>query len=254
VLKSTNHYLVFALALGLFAFGTISAPWQPPPSARQENAFIVTLDILKAFYPEVFGKGWYFNVSTGHPVDDERGRWGEFSGFKFGIKRFPPTFPWNPTYDQSTAKMTEPPENTTFLEGRTRVGHDGEIISFLASGELARSQQNDAMHKLIDSHPERSEDQEIHTLKEAGAKYGPADKEQFMKSLHLEKSEKILGRLKILLIEFNPPSPDHVGNFAAGAFQWVIHAEAELPDGTHTKYALGFEPFDGRLIGIHRMN
>jgi hypothetical protein len=95
-------------------------------------------------------------------------------------------------------------------------------------------------------------EQEVQALKNAGASFGPAEKEAFVNSLHLERAEQALGRLKVLSVDFVLPD-EHIGNFAAGAFQWAVHAEAQLPDGTICKYALGFEPFKGKLIYTTRM-
>lgn len=250
--RLTNHLFILILALGLFALGTISAKSQPPPATDQKNVFMITQEVLRTFYAEVFGKGWYFNVSTSQPIDDDR--WGEFSGLKFKITRFSPGTSFNATFDAKTGKALPQPGNTIFLEGTTWAGRAGQITQFFTSGQLAHSQQNDTIHQLIESHPEWSEVQQIVALKQAGARYGPADKSQFLDTLHLEKAETIFGRLRITLVEFNLPSPNHEGSFAAGALNWAVHAEAELTDGTHAKYAFGFEPFEGKLISIHRMN
>lgn len=250
--RSINRHLALVLALGLWLFGITSVAVPSPPATGGKNAFTVTRDILKIFYPEAFGSGRYFNAYTGQPVDDEQ--WGEFRGLSFTISRFGPGVSWNQTHDASTGKTIPPPANEVVLKGTTWVGNNGELIQFSVSGDLAHSQQNDAIHNLIESHPEWSGEQEIHYLKDAGAKYGPADKQQFMSSLHLDKAEKILGPLRILLIEFNNANSDHVGDFAAGAFQWAVQGEAQLPDGGHAKYAFGFEPLDGRLVSIHHMN
>lgn len=251
---SKSISLARAILTALVAFSSCLIMVSSSASARidQSNAFTITQHVLEAFYPEVFGNGRYLNVSTGQPTDDVS--WGHFFGFEFKITRFSPSVSWNPTYDLRTGKMASRPENSTFLEGSTWVGFHGEIIQFFVSGDFAHSQQNAAIRGLVESHPEWSEEQEIHALNEAGAKYGPAERDQFIKSLDLEKADKPLGRLKILLVEFNPPSPDHVGNFASGALDWVVHAEAGLPDGTRIKYSFAFEPFEGKLIGIHRVN
>jgi hypothetical protein len=58
--------------------------------------------------------------------------------------------------------------------------------------------------------------------------------------------------MRILNIDFSRPNPDREGNSAAGAFDWVVHAESELRDGTHIKYSLVFELLSGRLTYIRR--
>ena len=245
--KSTNHQLVLTLTLGLLALCGISAGSGLPAPAQKDNPFMIAQDILKVFYPELFGNQWHLNVSTSQPIDDDR--WGEFSGFDFKVARFGPGTSFNPTFDESTGKMATPPQNTTFLEGRTWVGRDGRITQFFVRGDLAHSPQNDAIHKLIESHPEWSDEQDVAALKKAGARYGPNDKQQFVDSLHLDKAEKVLGKLKVVLLEFQTvANPQHDGSFAS--LFWVVHAEAQLPDGTRGRYVFGFEPFGGKLTDL----
>jgi hypothetical protein len=42
----------------------------------QKDLFTITREILKAFYPEIFAKRWYFHVSAFRPVDDAQ--WSQF--------------------------------------------------------------------------------------------------------------------------------------------------------------------------------
>jgi len=217
--------------------------------AGQGNTFAITRDTLKAFYPEIFGNGRYVSFSVGQPVDNDS--WGEFFGFQFKVTRFGPGVSWNPTFDPKTGQMRPTPDNTTFLEGSSWIGYHGEILRFLVGGDLAHSQQNEAIRKLVESHPEWSEDQAIRALKEAGARYGPAEKEQFVSALHLDRAEKFLGRLSIKLVEFDGVSPDHVGNFAR--FTWIVQAIGEFPDGTHQTHGFSFEPFEGKLISLSEL-
>lgn len=245
--RLTSRAVLYTVMLGLTALGLgPRTPGQSPP-ADQKNLFTLTQSILKAFYPELFARGLYLNVSTGQPADDDW--WGEFSGFDFNVRRFSPGTSFNPTFNATTGERISTPENTMFLEGRTWVGRDGRIIQFFVRGELAHSRQNDAMHKLVESHPEWSAEQDVAALKRAGARYGPNDKQHFARSLHLDRAENVLGKLKIELLEFRTvANPQHDGSFAS--LSWVVHADAQLPDGTCGRYVFGFEPFDGKLTDL----
>lgn len=239
-----------ALLVASFAVGTVLLAITPAISSpEQPNAFNISRDLLSAFYPEIFGNGRYVGFSTGQPVDNNS--WSEIFGFEFKVTRFGPGVSWNPTFDPRTGQMRPIPENTTFLQGSSWIGYHGEIIRFAVDGDLAHSQQNDTLRKLIQSHPEWSEDQGIHALKEAGARYGPAEKQLFIEGLHLERAERVLGRPKIKLVEFQGLSPDHVGSFVS--LFWIVQVEGQFPDGTHRTYGLGFEPFEGKLTDIHEM-
>lgn len=245
--KSINRIMTALSALGLaFSCMTLGTA-QDTPSYPQSSTFKLTRRVLEVFYPELFGNKWHVNFSASQPVEDNP--WGDFFGCEFKVKRFSPDTSFSPLYDARAGKMAPEPENPTFLEGSSWIGHHGEMIRFLVNGSLAHSQQNGAIRKLVESHPEWSEEQDIAALKKAGADYGPDNKEKFIGSLHLERAEKVLGQLKIEFVEFQAlANPQHDGSFAS--LFWVVHAEVQLPDGTHGRYAFGFEPFGGKLTGL----
>jgi hypothetical protein len=247
MLESIRHRLIWLCALGIFLSAVLVRP-QETRSTRQRNAFTIVHEILQASYPQIFGNGWYVGFVTGQPIDDVS--WGEFHGFTFSVTRFAPGMSWNTTADAITGKITPPPENSTFLEGSSWVDYQGHgrIIRLIFEGDLACSRQNKAIRELVQSHPEWSEDEATRALKKAGAHYGPDDKQQFLQSIHLDKFERVLGRLQIRLVEFQGLSPDHVGNFAAPF--WVVQAEGHFPDGTRRTYGFSFEPFEGKLTGL----
>ncbi len=240
------------IAVLLFTLAVSSSPLtlenaQMRPLSLGKNPFTMTQDLLKAFYPEAFGNKWQVNFSASQPVDDDV--WGNFSGCEFEVKRFSSGVSFSPVWDESTHKFRTPPENTIFLEGSSWIGAHGEVIRFLAKGDLARSQQNESIRKLVESHPEWSEDRAIQALKEAGARYGPDAKQLFIDSLRLTHADIALGNLEINKAEFATlANPGHVGSFAE--LYWVVYADVKLPGGTQGQYAFEFEPFEGKLTGI----
>jgi hypothetical protein len=254
------RYLTSILAV--LAASTIGAS-QRSPFATSTNAFAVTQTVLKIFYPEVFGNSRQVVFSAEHPADSDV--WGEFTGLQFTIKRFSSDTSWDYLVDPKTGKPIAPPENTTFLEGSTWVTPKWGLMQLIIEGDLANSKQNKAIASLVQSHPDWSDEQAAGALKSAGALYGPADKNDFTKSLHLPDLEKSLG-LRILspenskqpdAREFPPiwfqgwPNSGHVGEF--GRFEWVVRMEADFGDGHTNKYALDFEPFQGKLTNIFHL-
>jgi hypothetical protein len=254
------RYLTFALAV---LVGSTIGAGQRSPFATSTNPFAVTQTVLKIFYPEVFRNKRQAVFSAEHPADSEV--WGDFTGFQFTIKRFSSETSWDILVDPKTGKQIAPPENTTFLEGSTWVTPKWGLMRLIIEGDLANSKQNQAMTKLVESHPEWSDEQAAGALKSAGALYGPADESEFTKSLHLPELEKSLG-LKIVSSEnskqpdarMNPPirfqgwsNPDHVGSFVG--FAWFVGMEADSRDGHTRKYSFIFEPFQGKLKDIYQL-
>jgi hypothetical protein len=235
--------------LWISLFAPLARPQASPP-ANKKDTFDVARDILAASYPEIFGKNWYIGFSTGQLVDNNS--WGQIYGFDFKVTRFGPGVSWNTTSD-TTGKIIAPPENSTFLQGSSWIDYRGQlrILRFVLDGDLACSRQNKALRDLVETHPEWSEEEAIRAMKQAGARYGPRDQEDFLKAIRLDRFEGLLGRLQTRLVAFQGLSPDHLGNFAS--LFWVVQAESILPDGTHRKYGFRFEPFEGKLIGLSQI-
>jgi hypothetical protein len=250
--RKMGQYLT--LALGVLFASTIGAS---QPFSSSTNVFAITQSVLRIFYPEVFGQGRQAIFSSEHPVDSNV--WGDFSGTHFTVKRFSSDTSWNPLNDAKTGQLIAPPENTTFLEGQIWVAPRFGLMWLIIEGDLANAKQNTAIAALVESHPEWSDEQAADALKSAGALYGPADKSEFTKSLHLPELEKSLG-LKLVSSE-NPEfppirfegwtNPDHVGSF--GRFAWAVRLQADFPGGRPRKYAFVFEPFHGKLTDIFKV-
>jgi hypothetical protein len=251
------------LGLGLLALiaPTISGG-QQVSIGSPSDAFTITRAVLRIFYPEVFGKGEQVAFSAEHPVDWDS--WQDFSGIDFTVKRFSSGVSWNPTVDMKTGKLIAPPQNTIFLQGSTWMSPPGYLRRFYVHGELANTEQNHTVAKLIESHREWSDEEAGRALKNAGAVYGAQDRDKFERSLDVADLEKSLG-LRIASvaelerqygttqplpwIEFSGWSdPEHEGDFTG--FEWTVWFEARLSDGSTRMYAFTFEPFHGKLTNI----
>ena len=81
----------------------------------------------------------------------------------------------------------------------------GRVHEFHAYSDAVHQQQRDLLHHLVASHAEWSNTQIANALKQAGARFGPDDKEAFVKSLPLNKVERFLGKIKITSVEFDYP-------------------------------------------------
>jgi hypothetical protein len=253
----------FALGVGFLVGATIGAD-QHVPFGTSTNAFAVTQSVLKAFYPEIFGKERHVVFSAGHPVDSDT--WGQFTGFQFTVKRFSPEVSWGVMIDGKTGKVVPPPENTKFLEGQVWMFPQGDLRQLFFEGELAHSKENHAIEMLVESHREWSDERAGRALKEAGALYGPTDKDVFTRTLRLPDLEKSLGLTIISTentkqasaailpsIEFEGwTNPGHVGSFTG--FVWTVRMDAGLADGHARKYAFNFEPFEGKLVDIVQLH
>lgn len=220
-------------------------------SSECETTVTRVHDLLQVAYPELIGKDRFMTVSIGQPLD---GSWRRLYEIRFEITPLPPDVSYDlPPLDPHTGKPVSPPSNTALLNGAVSFDVQGRISKMWADGpDITHSEKNTEIEQLIESHPGWSNAKDYEELKKAGALYGPADKDQFVQSVHLERFEKFFGDLKIKSVEFNGVTTEHEGSF--GSMFWDIDAEAKLPGGGTCIYAFGFEPFGGRLVQIERVD
>jgi hypothetical protein len=70
------------------------------------------------------------------------------------------------------------------------------------SGPFVDGRQEKLM-KEVDAHPEWSDEQVVKALKAAGARFGPDDREAFLRALPLKELEPFTGRLEVRSVYFN---------------------------------------------------
>lgn len=211
-------------------------------AVRTESQSRTARDFLEVAYPELFGKGHFLKISMTQPIDNA---WDRLGRMEFEVKFFDPQVTFNIDLDQHTGKPIPPPQNATILQGMIQFDDTGHVVM----EDTNTQKQKSEIEALIESHPEWSDVKDYEELKKAGALYGPADKEQFVRSIHFDRFERFLGHLEIKSAEFDGVSEVHTGSFAS--LVWSVRASAQFPDGTPRTYVLSFEPFRGRLIGIH---
>jgi hypothetical protein len=121
----------------------------------------------------------------------------------------------NTTIDLATGKRFIREARIT-MEGFFQLAPSGQIERiYVWNSKLVQSEQNEKLHEIVQSHPEWSETDACKALKDAGALFGPNDQEAFLKSIHLDEFEKLLGSLRVASASFNGfANPDHAGDFA----------------------------------------
>jgi hypothetical protein len=217
---------------------------------RDPNSAIALIrGFVESVYPEIIGQDRYMRISIGQSVDRS---WLEVYGVGFEIETIPPGVSFSPSFDRETGKQTSPPQNETLLSGQLQFDGDGNVENLWVDSALTNGKQNDALHHLVQAHPEWPEAKSYDELKKAGALYGPAEKEQFVKALHIDRFEKLLGRLTVTSVEFDGLTREHVGSFSM--LDWRVNADADPGNGTHASYVFTFEPFGGRFVGLLRLH
>ena len=237
-----------AVMVLLFALGTPTGLAQQNPPISQETVLTFVHDFLQVFYPELLSKGHRLELSVVHPAEDS---WREISGVYFTVMpEVPPDYGFRGNLNGQPIPEDRPNPSSILLSGDVwlpPIEHGSRIEQVDTSSGGANERKLTILRELVQSHPEWSDAQAIGALKQAGARFGPDEKQSLINSLPLGKAERFLGALKITSVEFNHLPPDRVGSFAATALDWTVRAEARFSVGTDAEYVFGFEPFEGKL-------
>jgi hypothetical protein len=242
--------------LSMFLLSIVGMPSATPqenPPVRQVTMLTFVHDFLQVFYPELISKGHTLTFAVHGPADDS---WSELAGAYFTVKpERPPDYGLVRLGPNGLIPETRPDPEKVLLDGSIwlpPLEHGSRIQEVHATCEGATKLA--ALRKLVELHPEWSNDQAVNALKRQGARFGPDNKKAFVSTLPFDKTERFLGRLTITSVQFNHLEERREGNFAASTLDWTVSADALFSDGTKAKYVFGFEPYEGKLTLLVRID
>ncbi len=225
------------LVLGwLFAIGSLLA--QPPAAATRPDDFVARArQFIRKLYPGLdpvlrpviiddFGFG------PSYKTDDM------MNGFTFELRDLKPRF------GRTISGMCAAPAlSVSFRFDRQKK----ELTDVQFVGGTAVTARQDNLAEEITKHPEWSDARIAAALNEAGAKYGPDHKAEFLRALPIkELAPFVSGELKVGEAEFDARFMEH------GYLTWMVQARWRSPDGREADCTLMFEPFEGRLTDFSR--
>jgi hypothetical protein len=228
---------------------------QQNPPVSQDTVLTFAHDFLRVFYPELISRGHRLRLSITHPADDS---WRGISGVYFTILPERPSDYGVPRYQNGRlAPENKPDPETILLDGSIWLPpHErgSRIREVNLSSGSGGERKLKILRKLIESHPEWSDEQAVKALKQDGASFGPDEKLSFINTLPFDKAEPFLGRLRVTSVEFNHLQRERVENFAGATMDWTVSADAFFSDGTSGKYVFNFEPYQGKLTLLTRLD
>lgn len=208
-------------------------------------------DFLRTFYPDLSGKKYALTVDASTVLDQD---WDNISHFNAYIGKYPK---WLALCCTGGYVGEKPPPGyqegvnypEQFLTSGFRFDARGRLESFGAHGPAVGDlEAANKFAEIVLSHPEMTDAQVTAELKKAGAKYGPEDREAFIKNLPIGKLERFLGKLEVTSMGFRPPMENR--NDIAIWPYWTVTVKAKQRDGSHLTYELHFEQFKGDLTGL----
>lgn len=239
---------VFLIAVFLCAEQLAFSRQSPP--VDQDTVLTFVHDFLQIFYPELLSKGHRLKLSVLHPADSS---WREISGVYFTVTpEQSPDSGVQAHSDEIPKPEVSPNPDGVLLDGRIWLPPRkyGRIQEVVITGYPGRARKIRDVRQELESQPDRSEGEVEAAFKHVGARFGPLDKEAFVRSLPFDRTERFLGQLKVNSVEFREPERDKTGRFKEGDFYWSVQADAKLPDRRHPTYYFSFEPFDGTLTAL----
>jgi hypothetical protein len=152
--------------------------------------------MLRALYPQLAGKSYQMSVTT-------------FGSFDIPWTLMPP-FDVEIGHSEigrieitGLGKSSPVTERHPVLIASFQFGADNILDNvYFRSPELTLNLKNDQLRKLVDSHQEWSDQEVAAALKNAGAKFGPNEREQVLKALPLSVLEPFIGLMEIDSAEF----------------------------------------------------
>jgi hypothetical protein len=245
-----NNFLLTSM---LYIVATPSASSQQNLPIHQVTVLTFVHDFLQVFYPELISKGHALKLAVHHPADTT---WSEISGVFFTVTpERPPDYGLVISGPNGQIPETRPDPDSILLDGSIwlpPLEHGSRVQQVLTTPESAHEQKLTAFRNLVESHPEWSDEHAISALKQAGARFGPDDKDAFLRTLPLDKMERFLGHLKVTSVEFSHLQSGVEHYRTLGRLDWSVHVEAQFSDGTSSDYQLVFEPFQGKLTMLSR--
>lgn len=253
---STFSVTLFVTMLGsTCAFGQ-----EPIPVTKNYVAW--AHEFLRTMYPALSGHQYAFTIETAlffdspdpllEPAQVYVGKRPTYddSGSDCGTLSQPSIHPSSLPPGEPQADSCLSPQ---VLEGGFAFDRNDRLRSFRADGSAVRNlDAANAFTRFVLSHPEMTDADIAAALKKAGAKYGPDDKEIFIKDFPFTKLERFLGKLSIVSVS-HQPLDENRNNLDAWPW-WDVIARATQQDGTVITYNLTFDPFNADLMGCAMPN
>lgn len=246
---------------------------EPAQAAKDYIRFARTF--LRSMYPDSGGNNYVMTVEGWVRYDQESAMLNRFSLY---VGDAPKDFPHHyvgcmstpPPIQLPTPPELAPPSPLPALPS-DQFHHDckpGPILpkqvligdfEFDASGRLSsydlgrpgirQLEQRNKFAEFVLSHPEMTDAEVVTALKKAGAKYGPEDKQQFIKNLPIQKLEPFLGKLQLISVTFQPLQ-DSRTNVDIWPL-WQVKVQSKQNHRPDVIYEMFFEQFEGELTSLH---
>lgn len=130
---------------------------------------------------------------------------------------------------------------------------EAKELVIMAAGGTVLNGRTDKFIEELKRHPAWSDTQVIAALDEAGARFGPNHKSEFLRVLPIRELKPFTGELELISVEFYLSELDLDGKRSKVAPSWFVRAKWHGPGDLEEDCNLIFEPFEGRLMSFLRL-
>jgi len=253
-----KRVLSLLLLTAICSFAVTSAQESAPPTP---DYLAIVTNFLRAFYPELSNKNYFLTYETDLYYDKPSSPFGGLLHVSVGnVPRgydVPDPGSKCPPGAVQTQRVASggfvegncPPPigNRQFLSAGFHFDEQGHLAWFNAEGPATTNL--DAKAALVKANGAGEGPQTVTAMKRLGAKYGPDDREEFLKNLPVAKLDNFLGKLNIVSVNFAPYLEADRSNFT-DKMLWEVRAEVKRSDGTSASYFLEFEQYEGNLVTL----
>src|SRR5262249_34671508 len=125
------------------------------------------------------------------------------------------------------------PQRDPLLWARFQFNLQTQELLLLTIGGPFVDERRQKLSEEVDQNPQWSDERVVQELKRAGAKFGPNDREEFLRELPLKNLEPFTGRLEVVSADFNirsEPFDDDVKPEAL--LSWRVEAKWHSANGS----------------------
>jgi hypothetical protein len=136
---------------------------------------------------------------------------------------------------------------SVFLQVAAGFYPSGALKSLKLNGRAVSETENQSIKEVVRQHQEWSEEQITDALQRAGAKFGPRQQRLFLDRIRALNLRPIIGDAGLEEVEFVTRAHNMLSGGEPAVF---LHWTAVFKKSESEGYAVDFEPFGGKLIGM----
>ncbi len=190
-------------------------------SLSEERLLTLGSSFVQAFYPKLQRGNSQIQISFSVAMDSA------------GAPEAAGRIVWDGPPPRSNADQLQ---STLLLHGGLWLDRSGFITQYDAGGEAVNALRYALFLEQLSGHPKWSKARIAGAQRAAGARYGPGDRDAFLKTVPFKRLESLIGPFVVQEVRFG------------GA--WTIYLHVQRPGRPPARYFLGFDPLGGMLNQI----